>query len=321
MVYKKVRLKILFLSGLLLLAIVLAVALGAVRVKFWELFSEAYRPILYLRLMRILLAIIAGLGLSFSGIVLQALLKNPLAEPYILGTSSGAGLGAVVALYLGISQIFLPLFAFLGAVLSVFLVYSLARENNRIDEHSLVLSGVMISIAFSAIVVFIISTTGTQGMHNISWWLWGNLQVYDLGLFTAVSIIVIISAMVILFFAQELDAISLGEEEALHLGVDIERVKKILLFLVTLISASIVCVCGIIGFVGLMIPHLMRFWISPKHRLLLPSSFLASSSFLVFCDCLSRSLLPSYEIPIGIITSILGAPIFIFILRKRTIFK
>jgi iron complex transport system permease protein len=309
--------KILVLFAILIFAILLGIFKGSVNIAFSELFLKANQPILKLRLFRILMGIMAGSGLAVSGIVLQAILRNSLAEPYLLGTSSGAGLGAVIAIITGISGIYLPLAAFIGAILSIILVYNLAQQNNKIPEQSLILSGVIVSVALSAIIVFLVSISGNEALHGITWWLWGSLQVYDFKLLLIVTLVVFFSVAVIYVFSQDLNAISIGEEEAIHLGIDVESVKKILVLITSLITASLVCICGVIGFVGLMIPHMMRLIMGPNHKTLIPATCLAAAIFMIVCDTLSRTLFPPLEIPIGVITAILGAPTFIFLLKRK----
>lgn len=309
--------KFIGLFVILLLVMLLGIIKGAVNIPLGELFSKENQPIFYLRVFRILIALVAGSGLAVSGIVLQAILRNSLAEPYLLGTSSGAGLGAVIAITIGVSSIFLPLAAFAGAILSIFLVYNLARQNNKVTDQALILSGVIVSVALSAIIVFLISVSGNESLHGMSWWLWGSFQVYDPKLLAIVSLVVFFGVAVIYFFSQDLNAISLGEEEALHLGIDVDAVKKILFFVTSLVTASLVCICGIIGFVGLIIPHMMRLLVGPNHKILIPATCLAAAIFMVICDLVSRSLFPPLEIPIGVITALLGAPIFIILLKKK----
>ncbi|TRZ50110.1 iron ABC transporter permease [bacterium] len=312
----KLRKKIFALFAILIFTVLLGVLKGAVNIPFNKLFLKDNQLILSLRLLRILMGIVAGSGLAVSGIVLQAILRNSLAEPYLLGTSSGAGLGAVIAIIIGVWQIYLPLAAFIGAILSIILVYNLAKQNNKIPEQSLILSGVIVSVALSAIIIFLISISGNEALHGMTWWLWGNLQVYDFNLLFIVSLIVFLGVAAIYIFSQDLNAISTGEEEAIHLGIDIESVKKILILITSLIAASLVCICGIIGFVGLMIPHMMRLVVGPNHKILIPTTCLAAAIFMVACDILSRTLFPPLEIPIGVITAILGAPIFIILLKR-----
>ncbi|MDD5166184.1 MAG: iron ABC transporter permease [Candidatus Omnitrophica bacterium] len=308
--------RLLVLSGILLIVALCGILKGSVNIPFTQLLLKENQPIVNLRILRILVAIVAGSGLAVSGVVLQAILRNPLAEPYLLGTSSGAGLGAVIAIIIGASGLYLPLAAFIGAISSIVLVYNLARQNNKVPEQSLILSGVIISVALSAIMVFLVSISSNEVLHSITWWLWGNLQVYDIGLLVTVGIIVFSGIIAIYIFSQDLNAISLGEEEAMHLGIDVEATKKILILITSVIISSVVCICGIIGFVGLMIPHMMRLVVGPNHKILIPATCLAAAVFMVACDILSRVIFPPLEIPIGVITAILGAPTFIFLLKR-----
>jgi len=308
--------KLLVLSLLLGIAVFFGLAQGSVRIPLNELLLKDNQVIFNLRLLRILAAILVGSGLAVAGIVLQAILRNPLAEPYLLGTSSGAGLAAVIAVILGVSRIYMPLAAFLGAVASIILVYALASERKKIADKSLILSGVIISIAFSSIIVFLVSLFSNQAMHEMNWWLWGSLQVYDWQLVLLVAIPVILGIGVIYIFAQDLNAIQLGEEEALHLGIDTQNVKNILIIIAALITASLICICGIIGFVGLIVPHMMRQAVGSNHKALIPVTCLAAAIFMVVCDIVSRTLFAPVEIPIGVITAIIGAPIFIILLKR-----
>ncbi len=309
--------KILILFMLLAMVAVLGILKGSVNIPFDKLFLKENQPILSLRLFRILTAIVAGSGLAVSGIALQAILRNCLAEPYLLGTSSGAGLGAVIALIIGVSKIYLPAAAFCGAILSIILVYTLARQNNKIPEQSLILAGVIVSVALSAIIVFFIAISGNESLHGLTWWLWGSFQVYDFKLLFMVTLIVFFGVCAIYMFSQDLNAISIGEEEAIHLGIDVESVKKALILITALITAGLVCICGIIGFVGLLIPHMMRLIIGPNHKILIPMTIIAAAIFMVACDIISRTLFAPVEIPIGVITAILGAPVFIILLKTK----
>lgn len=302
---------------LLCALIFVALTHGAVSLSFAELLSPENRPILLVRVIRVLTALIAGSGLAVSGVVLQALLRNPLAEPYLLGTSSGAGLGAVVALVCGVSSVYLPFASFLGAGASILLVYGLAREHTRISEQSLILSGVIVSVACSALIVFLVSLFPDATLHGMTWWLWGGLQSFDLKLAAVVGCAVFAGIVCIYAFSQDLNAMSLGEEEAMHLGIPIETVKKILLFLCSFMAAGIVCISGVIGFVGLLMPHIMRFVVGPNHRSLIPASCLGGSAFLVVCDLIARSIIPPFEFPIGVVTALIGVPVFIVLLKRE----
>lgn len=312
----RLKRRFLILLFLLCAAIIFGLIKGAVNIPLANLLLKDNQVIFNLRLLRIIGAILVGSGLAVSGIALQAILRNPLAEPYLLGTSSGAGLAAVSAVILGVSRIYMPLAAFLGAILSIIIVYNLARERGIIADKSLILSGVIISVAFSSVIVFLVSLFGNEAMHEMNWWLWGSLQIYDYKLLLLVAFPVLLGTCVIYLFAQDLNAISMGEEEAMHLGIDVQNIKKILILITALITASLICLCGIIGFVGLIVPHMMRLVVGPNHKVLIPTTCLAASVFMILCDLLSRTLFSPVEIPIGVITAIIGAPVFIILLKK-----
>jgi iron complex transport system permease protein len=314
---KGVTVKVFFLFLLLCVVVLVALTHGAVSLSLSQLLAPENRSILLVRVIRVLTALIAGSGLAVAGVVLQALLRNPLAEPYLLGTSSGAGLGAVAALVLGVSSIYLPLASFIGSAASILLVYGLAREHSRISEQSLILSGVIVSVACSAVIVFLVSIFPDATLHGMTWWLWGGLQSFDLKLVTFVGCGVFSGIACVWAFSQDLNAMSLGEEEAIHLGIPIETVKKILLFICSFMAAGIVCVSGVIGFVGLLIPHIMRFLVGPNHRALIPAACIGGSVFLVVCDLIARSLIPPFEFPIGVITALIGVPVFIILLKRE----
>lgn len=313
---KNFKITLLALLCLLCASVITGLWAGAVNIPFSALFAPEHRTILNMRLMRIITAILAGCGLAVSGIALQAILKNSLAEPYLLGTSSGAGLAAVIAVMTGISRLYMPITAFIGAMGSIILVYNLARERNRVTDKSLILSGVIVSIALSAMIVFLISISGNLALHEMAWWLWGNLQVTDNKLIAMVAGIVLSGIVAIYFFSQDLNAISMGEEEAMHLGINAQSVKKILIILTAMITAGLICVCGIIGFVGLIVPHMMRMIVGPNHRTLIPVTCIAAAVFMVICDTISRTAFAPVEIPIGVITAVAGAPVFIFLLKR-----
>lgn len=314
---KSLKKRIFFLVLMLVFAVFLAITKGSVRFSMAELLLRENRYIVYLRIARILMAVLAGSGLAVSGIALQAILKNSLAEPYILGTSSGAGLGAVLAIVIGIAKPLIPLTAFIGAILTIILVYNLARQGSKVPVQSLILSGIIVSISLSAIIVYLVSTSSNEALHGMMWWLWGNLQVYNVNLLLIAGIVVVLGITAIFILAQDLNAISIGEEEAIHLGIDTETVKKILFLITSLITASLVSICGIIGFVGLIVPHMMRFVVGPNHKVLIPTTCIAAAIFMIMCDLVSRTLLSPLEIPIGVITAVIGAPVFIVLLRSK----
>jgi len=309
--------KIIILLLILCCAIVLGISKGSVHIPLLQLFSGAYTGILQLRLSRVFLGILAGMGLGISGVVFQALLRNPLAEPYVLGVSSGAGLGAVVALYFGVAAGIVPLAAFLGAIVTIILVYNIAREGSKVPVQSLILLGVMVASLFSGLIVFLVSISSSEFIHSVIWWLLGSIAVFNVKPLIFVFFTVTAGGAAVFFLYRDLNAISLGEEEAVHLGIPVEHIKRLLFAISSLITASIVCVAGIIPFIGLIIPHMMRLIVGPNHRVLIPATAIGGAGFLIICDLISRTAMPPVELPIGVITSLIGGPIFIMLLRKR----
>ena len=180
------------------------------------------------------------------------------------------------------------------------------------------LTGVIVGAIMSSISVFVVFTSQNQAVHDVIWWLLGNLQIFDIAQLIMVSVVVASGVILSLLLSRELNAISLGEEEALHLGIDVERLKKILFLITSLITGAIVSVTGMIGFVGLIVPHFMRLITGPDHKILIPASVLAGGIFLVLCDLVSRTVIIPSEVPVGVITAIIGGPIFIALLRKRS---
>ena len=313
---------LILLVVLLPIVIVLSLLTGAVWISPKDFFTGSNLDILRLRILRTILGLFAGAGLSVAGVILQGLLRNPLAEPYVLGISSGAGLGAASSIVLGLGfgtwgLGSLPLMAFLGALLTIILVYNLARINGRISISSLLLSGVIVGAVLSSLLIFIVSLSDREGLHSILWWLLGSLQQFDLKLVTVAGVIVVSCLGVSLIFWRDLNIITLGEEAAIHLGLKVETLKKILFVLASLLTAAVVSACGLISFVGLIVPHTMRMLLGSNHKLLLPSAIIAGGLFLVACDLLARIILAPIEIPIGVITAIIGGPLFIFLLRQR----
>jgi iron complex transport system permease protein len=312
---KAVNLILILVFSVAALAI-LSSMMGPVRIPLDQLFLDRYSDILRLRLFRIMLAIVAGAGLSLSGVILQGVLRNSLAEPYVLGVSSGSGLGAVIGLLFFSSTIAINSLAFIGGVLTIILVTSLAKVDKRLSPENMIISGILISALFSSLLMFFISNSYSARIHSVIWWLLGNLQVYK-GMHVAiVACCVLIGFIISIIFSKELNALSLGEEEAIHLGVDIEKVKIILLLVSALITSVVVSMCGIIGFVGLMVPHLTRRMIGPDHRILIVCSVLVGAVFLLLCDAVSRIIMAPKELPIGVVTAFVGVPFFIYILKR-----
>lgn len=281
--------------------------------------GEVFHRIIFdIRLPRILLAILVGGGLSISGVIFQAILRNPLADPYILGISSGASVGTLISLMFGFNLWFIttPVFAFIGALIVVFVVYFLGRKYGALDTNLMLLSGVMIGSFLNAIVLFLISFIG-QPVRNALVWLLGNISNTDLRSIIIVAPIVLISSILLYYYSVKLNLITTGDELATQLGVDTNKVKKIIYILASLIVGSLVSVSGAIGFVGLVIPHSCRLFFGSDHRILIPTSFLVGSIFFVGIDIISRVVMYPIEIPIGALTSLIGAPIFIYLLRRK----
>lgn len=278
------------------------------------------REIFLLRLSRVLSGLIVGAALSTAGVVLQAILRNPLAEPYVLGVSSGAGLGAALAILTGFSALgvfTLPLSAFCLAVATLALVYALASTSGSTPSlYSLILSGVIVSSVCSSLLMFLVSVAPVEGMHSILWWMLGNLDVASNLLLAITALVVTVGCIGLWLMAPEWNALTLGHDMAHYLGIRVRIAIGMGLLLATLITAAAVGVAGLIGFVGLIVPHVMRALVGPDHRRLIPAVALGGGAFLALCDAVARTVL-SAEIPVGVITALVGGPFFLALLRKR----
>ncbi len=273
-----------------------------------------------IRLPRALLGILVGGGLALSGSVFQSLLRNPLAEPYILGISGGAAAGAVLALTLGVSAVFpisLPLSAFAGALLAILLVFRVASAVDRgLDVRVLLLAGVVVGAFFSAVISLVLSLARAQTVRSAVLWMMGSLSGAGWPEVWLVAGYTLPSVLILLGLARAFNLMAVGEESASYLGIEVERVKRVAYGLASLITAAGVGVAGIIGFVGLIIPHTLRLLIGSDQRFLLPLSFLAGGAFLTLADLGARTLMDPTEIPIGVITAFLGVPLFLILLRR-----
>lgn len=287
-------------------------------------FSKSWMPtheaiIIDVRLPRVLLGALVGSALAVAGTAMQGLFKNPMASPYIIGISSGAAFGASLAIVLGLNLggiYTLPLMAFLFATLTVFVVYNIARTRGKVPVETLLLAGIAVGTFFSALVSFMLYIAGEK-LHGIVFWLMGGLWASNWDKIAITAPLILLGIVVIFFFSRDLNIMLMGEESALDLGVEVEMVKKVILVSASLITAAAVSVCGIIGFVGLIIPHIMRILVGPDHRILLPSSCLCGSMFLILADTLARTIVAPTELPVGIITALFGAPFFVYLLRRR----
>jgi iron complex transport system permease protein len=288
----------------------------------WRAVDESI--IFHMRLPCVVGVTLVGAALATAGGLFQGLLRNPLADPYIIGTSSGALLGVTIAM------VFLPatlsfsgfgaisMAAFLGALSSVFLVYSLARIGGRTHIVTLILAGVAVSFLFTAIAWFLLDVMGA--LHHkapaVYGFLWGQVEGVDWAQLTVLAPIIFIGIIAAMFFASHLNAFSLGEEGAAYLGINVERDRVSILALGALLTACAVCIGGLIGFVGLVIPHVIRLIFGPDHRFLLPASALAGASFLVLADLFARTILAPTVLKLGILTALIGGPLFLYLLIR-----
>ncbi|MEW6686249.1 MAG: iron chelate uptake ABC transporter family permease subunit [Candidatus Edwardsbacteria bacterium] len=305
-----------FLFCLLLIVAIASLLIGPA--------SFSFSIVWQLRFPRLLLAILVGSTLAISGGALQGILRNPLADPYILGISSGAACGASFALISGLKvgllgSLFVPLMAFTGGVFTIFVVYHLAKVGTKIPSDTLLLSGVIIGSFFAALIMLIMALARRE-LVEIIYLLMGNLGIifYErtIPLFVVVAAIAFFTNIIIFSHSRDLNLFSLGEEEAQELGVEIEMVKRRIFFVTSLSIGAMVSLSGAIGFIGLVIPHLARILVGPDYRYLIPTSFLMGSSLLIIADTMARTICP-FEIPVGVITALFGVPFFIYLLRLR----
>jgi iron complex transport system permease protein len=315
-------------AGLLLATVVsvlLGVRLGSVPLTTAQVL-EALRGggdpvvrdiVVQLRLPRVLLGVLVGGGLAIAGATFQALLRNPLAEPYILGISGGASVGAVLVLAFGwmaAGSWALPLAAFAGALLAIVLVFRVATATGRaMDVRVLLLAGVVVAAFFSACIAFILSVSPARTVQSAVLWIMGSLAGATWRGVLLTAAYTTPAALLLIGLARPLNLLSIGEETAHHLGADVEKVKRTSLVVAALITASGVAVAGVIGFVGLVVPHVVRLIVGPSARAVLPISAIGGAALLAYADLAARML---GEIPVGVVTAVLGAPFFLLILRR-----
>jgi iron complex transport system permease protein len=326
---------ILFLAGLLLLlgiSIVISLSSGEVKISLSQLpaifadkTSIEYTVLTKIRIPRLLLAIGVGGALSLSGAILQGIYRNPLVEPYTLGISGGAALGVAIAIVFGFNTLgflSLPIFGFSGALVTLFLVYFLSVKRGGLSINSMLLIGVMVSFVASSAMMFLMSITTTDNLQGIIFWVMGSLDESDNMLISIAFYSSLAGLLLTYFFAQPLNALRLGEVKAKHLGINTNVTVKLLFFVASLLTGIAVSVAGVIGFVGLVIPHLVRLIIGNDYRVLIAGSFLGGSIFLILCDTLARTIISPNELPIGVITGFVGGLVFIVVLsRSKSHFK
>ena len=268
---------------------------------------------------RILMAMLTGIGLAVSGATFQGIFKNSMGDPYVLGVSSGAALGAAIGLVLNLESsnyIFITLLAFIGAITTMLLVYNIAKVGGRIPTETLLLSGIAVNFLFSSL-ISLIMILKKEAMDKIIFWTLGSFNSSSYSQVLMILPIVFIGGILIYSKYKDINILSLGEESAFSLGVQGENIKKFLVILSSLIVAALVSFSGIIGFVGLVIPHIVRIIVGSNNREVIPFSALFGGIFLVVCDTIARTIIPPTELPVGAITALIGAPFFMYLLVQK----
>jgi iron complex transport system permease protein len=320
----------LLLSIVLIVSGIIAVSAGSSGTHFLETLevllgnsdpdSVTTTIIWQIRLPRVILAAFVGGTLALGGLVFQALLRNPLAEPYILGISGGSAIGAILAMLIGLSYFpGVAIFSFTGSLLVLAFVTTLAGTtmgNTMLSRDSLLLGGVMMNAFCAAVIMFLISMTRSFQVQHILYWLMGDLAALQKGQLS-ILLLVVPCFVVIFILARPMNLLLLGRETAAAMGISVKKTVLLLLIVTSLMVSIIVSLSGLVGFVGLVIPHIFRMMLGPDHRLLVPSCLLGGASYLIFCDLLARVLPSSGELPVGIITALIGAPLFIILLLRQ----
>lgn len=319
---------VLILLTVLLFTVLLSLSVGSVKIPFTRIYqvlfsnsSSMEKTILFdIRIPRIILGFAIGGALALSGVLLQGMFHNPLVEPYTLGISGGAALGVcinIVSKMYRVSYLSFPISGFLGAGLIVLFTYFLASRKGFLKIQGLLLTGVMISFITSSLVMLIMSVSQTHDLRGIVFWIMGSLGETNFTLIKFMFASSLLGLFISYLFCSDLNALSLGEVDAMHLGVNVEMVKKIIFLLSSLLTGFAVSLSGVIGFVGLVIPHFVRIFIGSDHRILLVASYIVGGVFLILCDTLARTIISPLELPVGVITGIVGGTIFVWALTKK----
>ncbi len=321
--------RVMILVGALLLIAAMSLCLGSTALSVKRSLhaiiaghnTTEYSILFDIRLPRIILGFAIGGALSLAGVILQGLFRNPLVEPYTMGISGGAALGVSLAIILRIYRsmglLTLPFAGFIGAAIVISIIYVINIRKKTLKIQGLLLTGVMISFISSSFIMLIMAVSRTEDLHGIVFWIMGSLEEPSWFLIKVMLFTSLAGLALSYIFWKDLNALRLGEEEATHLGINTERAKRVLFVLASLLTGCAVSVGGIIGFVGLIIPHLVRMFIGSDHRALLAGSFLGGACFLIFCDTLARIIVAPSELPVGVITGILGGSFFIYALTKK----
>ena len=325
---------LLVFGGVLVLAVLVAAAVGSVSVSLGDSgrivwahltgspsgVNRAFDQIVWnFRIPRVLLAALCGAGLAVAGVVLQALVSNPLADPFILGVSAGGSVGAVLVMALGagaVGGLGVSTAAFLGAMLAVGLVFLLGQQRGRLNPVRLVLAGVAVSYVFTSVTSFLQLRTEPNNMRQIMFWLLGSVSGAHWSQLHVSGVVVVAVTVLLTFHGRQLNALVTGDESATALGIDVRRLRILLIVLTSLLAGVLIAVAGGIGFVGLMVPHLVRLAFGADHRRLLPLAALVGATYLVVVDLLSRTVDPPNELPLNVLTALFGAPFFIWLMRR-----
>ena len=323
--------RLIWISLILLVVLLIAFSLGlsigptksGMRAAFSALFSTnesdsvLYSIVWHIRLPRVLLAAVVGATLSLGGLVFQALLRNPLAEPFILGISGGSAIGAIIGILLGLARFpGICFMSFLGSLATLALILVMSTGKSILRKDALLLSGVMVNAFCSAIIMFLISITQDARLHNIIFWLMGDLSTADLPQVVILGAILIPCFILVFVFSHSMNLLMMGKDMARTMGINIKAVTITLLIVTSFMVSATVSFSGLVGFVGLVIPHLLRLVLGPDHRFLVPACLFGGAAYLVLCDLLARTLPQQGEMPAGVITALIGAPLFIILLKK-----
>ena len=310
----------LLLAGSILLALLVGGGGLDLAAAWREPSSPDHDILFYSRLPRVLLGVIVGFALSSGGVAFQSLLRNPMADPYILGVSGGAALGSVVAVSLGLAFTWVSSVAFLAALGSLLLIYWIAQTKGRLPVYSLLLTGVIFNAFSFALIMFINSLVSFEQAHRIWYLMVGSLEAESYGKILVVAAFVLSGFAILFFHAGKMNLMAMGDQAAQYLGLDVEKFRRHIFFAASLMIGATVSLSGLIGFVGLFIPHMVRLWLGSDHRLLLPASALFGAAFLVLADLLARSVLSGSDyqrqIPVGVITALIGGPFFVYLIKK-----
>lgn len=321
-------LNILLLLVILTVSVLLSLSIGEISIpieQIGEALSDSegveYGVLSYIRIPRIVLGIAIGGSLSLAGAILQGIYRNPLVEPYTLGISGGASLGVTLVIVLGlhlVNVLLMPIAGFVGAFITIFLVATLGLSKGKVSVNRMLLIGVMLSFISSSGVMFLMSITKVENIHSIIFWTMGSLNESNPTLVWGMLVLALVCLLFVYLFATPLNALRLGEEKASHLGINSSATIRILFLITSLLTGACIAVGGVIGFVGLVMPHIIRLWVGSDYRILLLASFLSGSIFLVLSDLLARTVIAPNELPIGVITGIVGGITFIVLLARSS---